>query len=166
MNIDQMHIEITQGVQRLASHIDYDLQKEEIDLHLNHVIKNFVLSHFTFSENKGFEINHKSTQDIQTLIIETEVSPDELDFVSVSPFKYQKFSYPEGAENKYYLPISISCEITIGEGETAITSVIKCDREKQDNIYRLLDDQFNTKKERFLQSLLLCFLIGRNFRLR
>jgi hypothetical protein len=56
MNIDQMHIEITQGVQRLASHIDYDLQKEEIDLHLNHVIKNFVLSHFTFSENKGFEI--------------------------------------------------------------------------------------------------------------
>ena len=42
MTIDEMHIEITQGVQRLASHIDYDLQQEDIDLHLNHVIREFV----------------------------------------------------------------------------------------------------------------------------
>jgi len=140
MTIDEMHIEITQGVQRLASHIDYDLQQEEIDLHLNHVIREFVLSHFTFTSN-GFEFNHKATQDIQSLIKEETINglinpPVE----NIKEFKTRIISYPID----YYLPISLLVDIVYTLNNREITDKVFCKRVKQDSIYRMLDDPFNT----------------------
>ena len=71
--VEDLHIAIQQGIQKIASHIDYDMLSEEIDIELNHVIKEFVLSHFQFTVN-GFELTNKSTNDIQPLLKKVALS--------------------------------------------------------------------------------------------
>ena len=73
MNIDQMHIAVQQGVDKINSQHSDLLLPEEIDLELNKNIQRFINQRFNSKSNRyqvGFEESQKRIDDIRTLIVE------------------------------------------------------------------------------------------------
>jgi hypothetical protein len=76
MNINQMHIAVQQGVDKINSHHSDLMLPEEIDLELNKNIQRFINQRFNSRGNKyqvGFEESQKRIDDIRTLIVEQSV---------------------------------------------------------------------------------------------
>ena len=76
MNIDQMHIAVQQGVDKINSQHSDLMLPEEIDLELNKNIQRFINQRFNSKSNRyqvGFEESQKRIDDIRTLIVEQSV---------------------------------------------------------------------------------------------
>ena len=77
MNINEMHISVQHGVDKLNSMQSDLLLPEEIDLELNKNIERFINQKFGARSNRfqeGFEMSQKRIDDLRSLVVETSES--------------------------------------------------------------------------------------------
>ena len=73
MTVNEMHIAVNLGVQKIASFQVDNLLPQEIDHELNLAMTRFVKQRYNFSSNrlgKGFEQSQKRIDDLRTLVVE------------------------------------------------------------------------------------------------
>jgi hypothetical protein len=73
MTVNEMHIAVNQGVQKIASFQVDNLLPQEIDHELNLAMMRFIKQRFSFTSNrigKGFEQSQKRIDDLRSLIAE------------------------------------------------------------------------------------------------
>ena len=73
MTVNEMHIAVNQGVQKIASFQVDNLLPQEIDHELNLAMMRFIKQRFNYTSNrlgKGFEQSQKRIDDLRTLLVE------------------------------------------------------------------------------------------------
>ena len=73
MTVNEMHIAVNQGVQKIASFQVDNLLPQEIDHELNLAMMRFIKQRFNFTSNrlgKGFEQSQKRIDDLRNLLVE------------------------------------------------------------------------------------------------
>ena len=75
MNIDQMHIGVHLGVQKVAANVLDDYLTEEVDYYLNNAITAFVRQQYTLMKNEGRSPESQYVnENLRTIIATTELS--------------------------------------------------------------------------------------------
>tara|TARA_B100000768_G_scaffold180389_1_gene200217 strand:+ start:12780 stop:13508 length:729 start_codon:yes stop_codon:yes gene_type:complete len=160
MDINEMHLAVQQGVDKINSFQADTLLSEEIDLELNKSIEKFI--NLKYGKNniyqKGFEESQKRIDDLRTLVVEQELL---FNFHDVSPnntFVYQSTDLPED----YRYLIKTLAAVTYERSCTPLTlsqqkgkDPIKNSKKllcslkftQQDDIHSALGDPFNTTKK-------------------
>ena len=73
MTVNEMHIAVNQGVQKIASFQVDNLLPQEIDHELNLAMMRFIKQRFNYTSNrlgKGFEQSQKRIDDLRSLLVE------------------------------------------------------------------------------------------------
>ena len=77
MTVNEMHIAVNQGVQKIASFQVDNLLPQEIDHELNLAMMRFIKQRFNSTSNrlgKGFEQSQKRIDDLRTLVVENQAN--------------------------------------------------------------------------------------------
>ena len=101
MTVNEMHIAVNQGVQKIASFQVDNLLPQEIDHELNLAMMRFVKQKFNPTSNrigKGFEQSQKRIDDLRTLLVEHSNSTDSQGIVYTS-------NYSDVYVDRYTLPL-------------------------------------------------------------
>lgn len=75
MTVNEMHIAVNQGVQKIASFQVDNLLPQEIDHELNLAMMRFIKQRFNYTSNrlgKGFEQSQKRIDDLRTILVENQ----------------------------------------------------------------------------------------------
>lgn len=75
MTVNEMHIAVNQGVQKIASFQVDNLLPQEIDHELNLAMMRFIKQRFNYTSNrlgKGFEQSQKRIDDLRALVVENQ----------------------------------------------------------------------------------------------
>jgi len=136
MTVNEMHIAVNQGVQKIASFQVDNLLPQEIDHELNLAMMRFIKQRFSPTSNrigKGFEQSQKRIDDLRTLLVEHSNSTDSQGVVYTS-------NYSDVYVDRYTLPldylflISVRTLVQYGCGgavaivsEETVTKAIKID---------------------------------------
>ena len=96
MTIEEMHIAVQQGLQRMGSYDFSDLLAEEIDLQLNRMQERFVKQRFDVStaDPQGFQQTQKRLDDIRTVVAN--------DITYATAKKYSDFNATSTATDQFY----------------------------------------------------------------
>lgn len=155
-----MHIAFKVGMQDYASHLNRSFHPEEIDHYLNEAIEYFIDSRFDKPANykqEGFEESFKRIEDLRSLIKTNEELECRYDSENVlNGFDFDHAELP----SDWLYPISFRA-IVKSAPFTVIDFAIGSDQRvsdedpstvlvkwvQQDDIYRLLDDPFNTTEK-------------------
>tara|TARA_Y100000361_G_C11121576_1_gene323517 strand:+ start:486 stop:1214 length:729 start_codon:yes stop_codon:yes gene_type:complete len=160
MNIEQMHLAVQQGVDKINSFQADTLLSEEIDFELNKAIDKFI--NLKYGKNnvygKGFEESQKRIDDLKELVV-TEKLEIKYDDVSVNnSFVYASDTLP--TDYRYLIKTLVttayerSCT-PLSKREQQLQDPITNQVRKlgslkivqQDDIHTLLNDPFNTTKK-------------------
>ena len=101
MTVNEMHIAVNQGVQKIASFQVDNLLPQEIDHELNLAMMRFIKQRFSMTSNrvgKGFEQSQKRIDDLRTLLVEHSNSTDSQGVVYTS-------NYSNVYVDRYTLPL-------------------------------------------------------------
>ena len=101
MTVNEMHIAVNQGVQKIASFQVDNLLPQEIDHELNLAMMRFVKQKFNPTSNrigKGFEQSQKRIDDLRTLLVEHSNYTDSQGIVYTS-------NYSDVYVDRYTLPL-------------------------------------------------------------
>lgn len=77
MTVNEMHIAVNQGVQKIASFQVDNLLPQEIDHELNLAMMRFIKQRFNYTSNqkgKGFEQSQKRIDDLRALVVENQAN--------------------------------------------------------------------------------------------
>lgn len=97
MNISEMHIAVSQGVDKIHSFQADVLLREEIDLEINKNIQRFIEQRFNPRANKyqqGFEQSQKRIDDLRTLLVEHTAAVAFKEAILDGKFYVDTFRFP------------------------------------------------------------------------
>tara|TARA_R110002012_G_scaffold83854_1_gene210628 strand:+ start:1037 stop:1765 length:729 start_codon:yes stop_codon:yes gene_type:complete len=160
MNIEQMHLAVQQGVDKINSFQADTLLSEEIDLELNKAIDKFI--NLKYGKNnvygKGFEESQKRIDDLRELVVTEKLEIKYNDISVNNSFIYTSELLPQ--DYRYLIKSLVttayerSCT-SLSKREQQLQDTIKNEVRKlgslkivqQDDIHTLLGDPFNTTKK-------------------
>ena len=160
MNINEMHLAVQQGVDKINSFQADTLLSEEIDLEINKAIEKFI--NLKYGKNniyrKGFEESQKRIDDLRTLIVNERLDFSFNGTSTNNTFVYESSSLPR--DYKYLIKTlatvqyerscaSLSPEEQQGLAEIKNSKKLLCSVKftQQDDIHSALGDPFNTTKK-------------------
>lgn len=122
MTIQEMHIDIDLGLQRIASYINDDILPEELDRYINMSIEKHISTEFT-----QFELSQKNIDGLRTLIKSSEINSWFPNFTFLDGFKIDRVDIP----TDYLYTISLYCNIRTTSANTSITEETVAERQER-----------------------------------
>jgi len=157
MNINEMHLAVQQGVDKINSFQADTLLPEEIDLELNKSIGKFVNLKYGKNNiyNKGFEESQKRIDDLRVLVIDTMLKFKYLEQSINNTHVYYSSEFPDdyrfmlkGLGNVQYnttcTALNSKEQELLVDVDSPISKKVPIKFVQQDDILALLSDPFNT----------------------
>ena len=161
MDINEMHLAVQQGVDKINSFQADSLLSEEIDLEVNKAINKFI--QLKYGKNniygKGFEESQKRIDDLRTLLVDKPLKCKYIADSINSTFMYKSEVFPEGYRHLIkivgevahrsdcrILPLDHQQQLADIPEDIKVSKQVMMKFSQQDDVFNSLVDPFNTTK--------------------